>query len=310
LASPAPAEPIEIASKAVPLNPKDPAQRRVGRLLYRGGLVLTAAGSRFGGLSALRLTQDGRRITFVSDEGSWLTARLVHDERGDLLGLAEAETGRLRGLDGGPLVEKEAADAESLALLSDGSMVVGFEHQHRLLRYPVTQGRPDGVPTVVPPPPGLGDAPPNGGIEALLAWDGGALFGLTEYFIVDQVVRGWVGAADAWRALGYRFDRAYRPSDMARLPGGDVAVLERAYNPERGIVGVRIRRLVQKDVKGGARIKSKTLAALDPPLTVDNFEGIDAVRGADGETLLYLVSDDNFRAGDQRTLLLMFSLGS
>ena len=50
---------------------------------------------------------------------------------------------------------------------------------------------------------------------------------------------------------------------------------------------------------------------------LDNFEGIDARRDADGRTLVYLISDDNDCAkvpggsrgtGLQRTLLLMFAL--
>ena len=122
------------------------------------------------------------------------------------------------------------------------------------------------------------------------------------------MVRGWTNGPERWQPLGYRFDGAFRPSDMARLPSGDVVVLERAYNPDRGIVGRAAPSREPEGVKGGARIESKPIAELGPPLSVDNFEGIDAVRGKKGETLIYLVSDDNFRAGDQRTLLLMFSL--
>jgi hypothetical protein len=307
-ALPGRAEQIEVASKPVPLNPADPKQGKVGGLTFRGGLALTSAQPSFGGLSGLRLSEDGGRVTFITDEGSWLTARLVHDPHGDLVGLTDAEMGRLLGPDGRPLLEKEAADAEGLARLADGSMVVGFEHQHRLLRYPAANGRLDGTPRVVAPPPGLEQAPANGGIEALIPWDDGGFLALTEYWVVDQVIRGWWGGPDRWRPLGYRFDGAFRPSDLTRLPSGDVVVLERAYNPARGIVAVRLRRVAEKAIKAGARIGSKLIAELGPPLTVDNFEGIDAVRGPKGETFLYLVSDDNFRAGDQRTLLLMFAL--
>jgi hypothetical protein len=40
---------------------------------------------------------------------------------------------------------------------------------------------------------------------------------------------------------------------------------------------------------------------------IDNMEGIAVRRGPKGETLLYLISDDNF-SPLQRTLLLMFEL--
>jgi hypothetical protein len=58
------------------------------------------------------------------------------------------------------------------------------------------------------------------------------------------------------------------------------------------------------------------VARLEPPLSVDNFEGIDARRDASGRTLVYLLSDDNNCAktdagrggpGLQRTLLLLFA---
>jgi hypothetical protein len=306
--APARAERIDVASKPVPLNPTALEQDKVGLLSFRGGLALTSANPRFGGFSALRLSEDGARITLISDEGSWLTAHLVHDERGRLAGLADAELGPLLDLEGKPLVEKEKSDAESLARLPDGSMVVGFERHHRLWRYAATSGRLDGKPTVVPPPPGLDKAPANGGIESLVAWNKGGLFALTEYWIVDDMIRGWTNGPDRWEPLGYRFEGAFRPSDMACLPSGDVVVVERAYDPERGIVSIRLRRVSRKDVKAGAQLKSTPIAELGPPLSVDNFEGIDAIRGKKGETLIYVVSDDNFRAGDQRTLLLMFSL--
>ena len=301
------AEPIVVTSKPVPLNPTDLKQVKVGRLTYRGGLALTSTNPRFGGLSALRLTEGGARITFISDEGSWATARLVNDAQGQLVGLADAELGPLLDLAGKPLLAKFESDAESLALMPDGSMVVGFEHHHRLWRYAATKGRLEGKPTVVRPPPRLEEAPPNGGIESLVAWGKDGLFALTEYWIIDGVIRGWTNGPERWQPLDYRFEGAFRPSDMAVLPSGDVVVLERAYDADRGIVSVRLRRVSRKDVRAGARLKSQAIADLEPPMSVDNFEGIDAVRGKKGGPFVYLVSDDNFNAV-QRTLLLKFSL--
>jgi hypothetical protein len=290
------------------LNPLDEKVAKVGPLEYRGGLVLTSTDPRLGGFSSLRLSEAGQRITFVSDEGNWFTAKLVHDRNGFLEGLSEPEMGPLLGLDGKPLPEKTAADAESLAVLPDGDMVVGFEHQHRLWRYRVRNGRLEGSPTPLPLPPGLSGAPANGGVEAMVATAKGRLIALTEYWIVDGLIRGFTDGPPVWRSFGYQFEGAYRPSDMARLPDGDLMVLERAYNPDRGIVGVRLRHVPIRQVRGGAKVTGTTVAELAPPLTVDNYEGIDAVPGKAGETLLYLVSDDNFRAGDQRTLLLMFAM--
>jgi hypothetical protein len=51
------------------------------------------------------------------------------------------------------------------------------------------------------------------------------------------------------------------------------------------------------------------VAEFAPPLTLDNYEGIDALPSRGGEVHVYLVSDDNFNpAQRQRTLLLKFAL--
>ena len=44
------------------------------------------------------------------------------------------------------------------------------------------------------------------------------------------------------------------------------------------------------------------------PGHVDNLEGMAALRARDGTTLVYLLSDDNYRWLLQRTLLLCFAL--
>lgn len=301
------ADPITVRSAAVPLNSQDPAQRSVGRLRYQGGVHLTSDDQRFGGWSSLRLSPDGTRITAISDEGIWMTARLLHDKAGFLTGLGEAEVGALLGLDGKALEGKDSRDSESCALLPDGSFIVGFEREHRLWRYPGHDGKPDGIPTPVKSPPGLAEAPFNGGIESLLALPKGKLFALTEYWIQNGLDTGWIDGPDDWQPIGYRFERALRPSDACLLPGGDIVVLERAYNPDRGIVGVRLRQISKDALKPGAALGGRLIADLLPPVTMDNFEGIDCRKGKHGIPVFYLISDDNFSA-EQRTLLLMFTL--
>jgi hypothetical protein len=301
------AEPVTVRATPVLLNPSDPGQRVVGRLEYRGGLHLASEHPRFGGISSIRVLPDGQRLVAVTDEGSWLSARLVH-RKGFLEGVEQIEMGPLLGEEERAPEGKDARDAESLALCRDGSFVVGFERQHRLARYPGGTGRPDGVPTPVTPPPGLEAAPANGGIEALVELRTGALFALTEYWIEKDHVVGWTEGPDRWKRLGLMFEGALRPADGTALPSGDVLVLERAYNAERGIVHVRIRQIARSSIRPGALLGGRLVAEFAPPLVLDNYEGIAAVRDRSGETRVYLASDDNFDAAHQRTLLLMFAL--
>ena len=300
--APVAAEPLTIEARALALNVEAPAEDSVGRLRYRGGLALTAPDPRFGGLSALLVSRDGSRLTAVSDKGMRLDARLVHDGHGNLAGIGKARLTPLTDLDGQPLSgRKKHGDAESLAQAA-GGFIASFERRHRLWHY--RDGAP--APTPVPPPQGLEKAPKNGGVEALTRLADGRLLVLTEDLAGDGGSTGWIGNRGNWQELTYATEGPLRPTGAATLPDGDVVVVERSYSP---ITGVRIR-LVRVDGAGiapGSRIVGRELATLRPPLSVDNFEGISARLGTGGETLLYLLSDDNFNAL-QRTLLMMFEV--
>lgn len=302
------ADPVAVSSTPVPLDRQDPARATVGALEYRGGVHLVSADPRFGGLSSLRILPGGEQIVAITDEGSWLTARLVIDA-GVLRGVAEVEMGALRGENGLPLVGKSSRDAESLEVLPDGSFLVGFEREHRILRYPAGTGRPDGVPTRLAPPPGLETAPLNSGVETIVSLRDGKLLALLEDGGPGPTTtRGWIGGPGDWRPVALRVEGTLRPADATLLPGGDLLVLERGYDASRGITSVRLRRVPARAVRSGAVLGGEVLAELRPPLTVDNYEGATAWSVA-GETRLLLVTDDNFNAAaGQRTLLMMFRL--
>ncbi len=95
-------------------------------------------------------------------------------------------------------------------------------------------------------------------------------------------------------------------SDCTILPPADVLVLERRYSPLRG-VAIRIRKLHLADIKEGALVDGPVLFEADLGYQIDNMEGIAVNRNAQGETILTMVSDDNFSAL-QRNLLLQFAL--
>ena len=301
-AAPAAGEPIAVETIPVRLNAANLVQDTVGRLRFRGGLVLTSEDGRLGGLSALGISDDGARLVALSDHGRRFRARLVYGADGRLVGLAETKLAPLAGLDGAPLTGKRNSDAEALAPTADGGIVVAFERRHRLWRY--RPGR--AVPEPLAAPRELADAPRNGGIEALARLADGRLLALAEDLDRGDAKMAWLGGADGWSALTYVAADGFKPTGAASLPGGDVVVIERRLN-RLGFFVVRLALVDKAHIAPGARITTSLLAALDQPLAVDNFEGIAARRGEHGETLIYLISDDNFRDA-QRTLLMMFEL--
>ncbi|MGQ0664570.1 MAG: esterase-like activity of phytase family protein [Pseudomonadota bacterium] len=297
------AERIEIAATPLALNPLDPAETRVGRLTYRGGLWLASPDPRFGGWSGLRVSAEGAKLTAVSDHGYWLDATLVYDRDGGLADLREARLGALMPIDG-PRARR--ADAEALAVAPDGSFLVSFEGRHRLALYPPADPPFALASRPLPIPPEIADAPRNGGLEAIEWLAGGPIFALAEELYEDGDHVGWIGDERGWAKLRYRATPGFQPTDAVQLPHGDVLVLERRFSALGGFAA-RIARVARSDIRSGARLAGQEVARLEPPTLADNFEGIAVARGSRGETLVYVVSDDNFIVL-QRTLLLMFEL--
>ena len=290
---------IEVTAEHVPLNYQDHRIHTIGKLRYRGGLSLSAGEPHFGGLSGLIVSADGTKITAVSDMGYWLAGSLGYDGSGDLASIGEVRMGPLLAPDGTPTTGKLGGDAESIAPDNRGGYFIGFEQEHRLWRYPSLTVRPSRVEV----PDDLAKAPANGGLEALARLDDGSTLALTEQLAVPGGTRGWLGRPGRWQPLTLAADGGFAVTAAATLPDGDVLVLQRRFPP----VGARVVRIAAAAIRPGATLDGEELARLEGAHAVDNMEGIAARTGPKGETLIYLLSDDNFNPL-QQTLLLMFEL--
>ncbi|HEX7007413.1 MAG TPA: esterase-like activity of phytase family protein [Alphaproteobacteria bacterium] len=307
------AESIEVSAQPLQLDPYRPDMLRVGRLEYRGGLALVSPDKRFGGFSALHVSRDGTELLALSDQGYWLKMQPTYDERGRLVGIADASLGPLLGLDGWPLVR---TDIEAMTELPGGQFLVAFEDNHRLWLYPRGSAPFDRAPTEFREPPGLKGAPRNGGIEALTRLNDGRILAIAEKLPAAGAEgavanAAWVGGAPGWRRLSYQRTGAYLPTAATTLPPatrweGDVVVTERSFNIIDGF-SIRVVLVPFDDIRPGRRLVGTEIARFDRPLTFEGIEGVAARRGPNGETLLYFMTDDNF-SPVQKTLLQMFEL--
>lgn len=69
-----------VTAAALPLDAGPEEQAALGRLDYRGGLVLASDDERFGGLSALEVSANGTRLLALSDSAWWVTGALAWDD--------------------------------------------------------------------------------------------------------------------------------------------------------------------------------------------------------------------------------------
>jgi len=153
--------PVRIDAVAVPLNPRNPAQKTIGDFVYAGGLMLSSLQSKqLHGLSDIEVAGTDR-LNAVGDMGILLEARLVFDRTGRLTGLTNARITALTGEDGKPLLRKSDADAEGLALFPNGDRLVSFERRDRIWLDPAGGGPPRPAPS-----PEVA-FPSNGGMEGL-----------------------------------------------------------------------------------------------------------------------------------------------
>jgi hypothetical protein len=305
--------PVSIEVKASPIpwfDRHDHGRVRFGALEYRSGLVLTSASPRFGGLSGLRLDAKGERFISFSDKGHWFTGRILYEGRA-MTGLADVETAPMLGSDGKPITAHGWYDSESIAL--DGSFVyIGLERVNKVLRFDFSKGFTRARGQVVPLPKAASRLPNNKGLEALVFVPkgqplAGTLIAISERGLDENgnLIAFLVGGPMPGQ-FSVRRTEEFDVSDAVLLPAGDLLILERKFSWTSG-VGIRIRRVPLGSVAPGAVIDGPSIFEADLGNEVDNMEGIDAHVTGQGETVLTMVSDDNFSM-IQRTLLLQFTL--
>jgi hypothetical protein len=306
---------IEVNGRPIAsFDTRDRARTRFGSLQYRSGLILTSPFRGFGGLSGIRLDAKGERFIAISDKGSWFTGRIVY--RGsEMTGLDDVEAAPLLGPEGKPITSRGWFDSESIAL--DGSLVyVGLERVNQVLRYDFSKGFTRAAGEVVPLPPAARKLPFNKGLEALVMVPrelpkglplAGTLIALSERGLDanGNLIAFLIGGKTPGQ-FSVRRTENFDISDAVLLPSGDLLILERKFSWVGG-VGIRIRRVALSQVMPGALVDGPAIFTADLGEEIDNMEGIDAHVTAQGNTVLTMISDDNFSLL-QRNLLLQFTL--
>ena len=307
------AAPVSIEVNARPIaafDRSDRARVRFGALEYRSGLALTSRFPGFGGLSGLRLDAKGERFISFSDKGTWFTGRIVYQGR-EMAGLDDVEAAPMLGADGQPITARGWFDSESIAL--DGSFVyIGLERVNQVLRFDFSKGFTRSRGEVVPLPPAAKKLPFNKGLEALVFVPrglplAGTLIAMSERGLDanGNLIAFLVGGPSPGQ-FSVRRTNNFDVSDAVLLPSGELLLLERKFSLLDGI-GIRIRRIELASVAPGAVVDGPSIFDADLGDEIDNMEGIDAHVTPEGDTVLTMVSDDNFSM-IQRTLLLQFTL--
>lgn len=307
-----PSNPVTVEIKAqriLSFDPRDPARKRFGALEFRGGLELSSTDKNFGGLSALHVEKDGAGFVALSDRAWWVRGRIAYTGPYPA-GITDTEMAPVLGLDGRTLKARGWSDTEAMTF-DRGVVYVGIERVNRILRFDFgrdglgARGRPLAVP------PEVSNLPFNKGIEGLVQIARGPLSGTLIAFSergldADGNILAFLIGGRRPGLISVRRSGEYDVTDAAVLPDGDILLLERRFSYLSG-AGMRIRRIALSTVEPGAVLDGPVMIEADLGYQIDNMEGLAVHRTTAGETVLTLVSDDNFSVL-QRTLLLQFSL--
>lgn len=303
--------PVRIEARPIrSFSARESERTRFGALEFLGGLVLESEDKRFGGLSGIRFLS-GDEFLAVNDRGRWLRARLV-SEGNRPVRVGQSTIAPMLDGNGAPLHDGNAFDTESIALGEGGDVYVGIERIHRVARYDFGKRGFAARARNIELPPAARDLPRNAGIEGLVFVPrdrplGGTLIAFTERGLDrNGNLRAFLVGGPSPGEFSVRRSGDFDITDAALIPDGDVLILER-YFSWLGALKMRIRRIALADIRPGATVDGTVLIEADGGYEIDNMEGLDVQRAAGGETLITVISDDNF-FGLQRTLLLRFAL--
>ncbi|MCH2487346.1 MAG: esterase-like activity of phytase family protein [Erythrobacter sp.] len=290
---------------AIVFTPADiaPEERRRGPLLLTGVWDLSSTNRGLGGYSALIARTDGSLLA-GSDTGGLLVIERP--------GMQKMQA---RFADTSDNANRDKRDVDLEALTYDpasGRIWAAYEGSNAIEAL-----GPDLSRTARVKPEMMQGWRSNSGPEAFTRLADGRFVVVAEVLRRGETYhRGVIFAGDpTGNAAAHEFRFAapegFRPVDMTQVPSGEVLVLLRRV--EWGLPPRFVNAIARLDP---ARLAPDTVwrpeQVLDLPrgMPNDNFEGLTSVREADGSTVLWLVSDDNFSAFQRSLLVRMEWLGA
>jgi len=310
---------INLKARSVNFGKSAAAKKIFGQLVFRDGFVLSSPSPFWGGLSGIAISKHGKHVAMVSDSGFWARLNLSYSKN-RLEPPQRAMIGPLLTQKGRPLKYQRDRDAEAITLVKGDKFFsdayISFEENHRIGRFKVTKEGIKGQPLSYLRLPSITRRlSGNAGLEALAVLRGGTLKG--SLVAIAQSRKDGQGNFLGWLVRGGKISKlrftppaldTYRITDAVSLPNGNLLLLERRYKFFK--INIRVRYVTQKELRSGRPIKGQVLMEANSlEHRVDNMEGIAVHTNKHGETIVTLISDDNFN-GFQQTLLMQFALSS
>lgn len=275
--------------------------RSVGAVIVAEAWHIHSRNSQFGGISSMALIGD-RRFLMASDNA--IIVRLGLGQTG----VVGPSSIRPLWLDTRASLRKSGRDLESMIRdAQSGRIWLGFEHQHRIMRFTDNLAGSDGEAV----PAAMQGWNANGGAEALallpdrrmvvMAETSGGPGGGTDALLFSGDPVGDAAVTATPLRFAYDSEGRGQVTDAAALPDGRVLILHRTISAFDGWVST-LAVADSRDIATGRPWTSRTIARFARPRLAENFEALAIEPIAVGFSI-WMASDDNI-ARWQRTLLL------
>lgn len=242
----------------------------------------------FGGLSGIEISDDGSKLTAISDRGTLWTGQ-INRTNDQITSINNVSYSPIKPANG-----NRTPDAEGLAITPDGTLFLSFEGRHSVNRW-----NGENRPAELKRADAFNNMQHNSSLEALAVDAAGNLYTIPERS--GRMTRPF----PVYRFNGSDWDIAF--SIPRRGPflvsGADIGPDGRMYVLERHFTGLGFRTRVRRFALDG----SDEMLILETPNGLhDNLEGI-SIWGPVENMRMTLISDDNFQFL-QRTELVEYPL--
>lgn len=285
-------------------SPSDGKHGLTGKLQFVGGFSFTSEEENLGGLSGLRILNEGERLLSVSDQGRWFSAEIQRDGNNAPIGFKDAVLKRLRDEKGNRFKSKKHADAEGLEVAGD-DVLVSFERNHRVLRYRLKEGKLGKKGKPYRPAIPKDSLTNNSGLEAIVALNpegsievsDATIAVFSEYSLDKQNnIRGFVSTKSGkWEKFSVVPKGDFKLTDAVKLDDQRILLLERRFSLVMG-AAIQIRVVDISAIKKDALLDGPIVFSANMASRIDNLEGISVWQTGNAEKRISLISDDNFSA--------------
>ena len=238
-----------------------------------------------GGLSAIKISEFGKRFVTISDRGQYFKGNIFRNERGAIINMQILKNGPLLDSKGNNLTGRNT-DSESMTTARAKGFYISYESNHRIMLHSNLGERS----AFLPKHKDFKQFKSNKGLEAIATNSQGIIYAIPEEPLNNGSDFPIYSLTNEKWSLVTRFpqSKSFLVTDAVFLPNNDLLILERDYSWSVGFkMQLRVLNLDKNTITG-----QTVLLSINSGL--HNHEGLSIWQDDSDNFFITSVSDNNF----------------